>query len=111
MLIDDLIKQTREQREQDVGAQPDLFADFNGIPKGVDRTEFYREQNWSNRMILGDSPQVMASLAEREACAARYSASTSTRPTALSLINFQWSTTSRDVKDGNVEHTTREPEQ
>ena len=67
MLIDDLIKQTREQREQDVGAQPDLFADFNGIPKGVDRTEFYRhEQNWSNRMILGDSLQVMARLAERE---------------------------------------------
>src|SRR6185295_13031766 len=25
--------------------------------------------------------------------------------------NFQWSTTSRDVKDGNVDHITREPEQ
>lgn len=25
--------------------------------------------------------------------------------------NFQWSTTSRDVKDGNVNHITREPEQ
>ncbi|MCG3187459.1 MAG: hypothetical protein IOMNBAOH_02074 [Rhodocyclaceae bacterium] len=25
--------------------------------------------------------------------------------------NFQWSTTSRDVKDGNAEHITREPEQ
>src|SRR5438876_6844928 len=53
VLIDDLLKQTREQRQQDVGAQPDLFADFNGIAKGVDKTEFYRhEQNWSNRMIL-----------------------------------------------------------
>src|SRR6266550_3232847 len=67
VLIDDLLRQTREQRDQEVGAQPDLFADFNGIPKGVDKTEFYRhEQNWSNRMILGDSLQVMASLAERE---------------------------------------------
>src|SRR5262249_9839765 len=67
VLIDDLLRQTREQREHEVGAQPDLFADFNGIPKGVDKTEFYRhEQNWSNRMILGDSLQVMASLAERE---------------------------------------------
>src|SRR6187431_207546 len=47
VLIDDLLKQTHEQREHEVGAQPDLFADFNGIPKGVDRTEFYRhEQNW-----------------------------------------------------------------
>src|SRR5437867_10719798 len=67
VLIDDLLKQTREQREHEVGAQPDLFADFNGMPKGVDKTEFYRhEQNWSNRMTLGDSLQVMASLAERE---------------------------------------------
>jgi len=67
VLIDDLLRQTREQREYEVGAQPDLFADFNGIPRGVDRTEFYHhEQNWSNHMILGDSLQVMASLAERE---------------------------------------------
>src|SRR5262249_14540653 len=67
VLIDDLLRQTREQHEHAVDAQPDLFADFNGIPKGVDTTEFYRhEQNWSNRMILGDSLQVMASLAERE---------------------------------------------
>ncbi len=67
VLIDDLLKQTRQQRQHEVGAQPDLFADFNGIPKGVDKTEFYQhDQNWSNRMILGDSLQVMASLAERE---------------------------------------------
>src|SRR5881396_4076091 len=44
VLIDDLLRQTREQREHAVGAQPDLFADFNGIPKGVDRTEFYRHE-------------------------------------------------------------------
>ena len=25
--------------------------------------------------------------------------------------NFQWSTTSRDVRDGNAAHVTREPEQ
>lgn len=64
VLIDDLLRQTQETREQESGFQPDLFADFNGIPKGVDKTEFYQhEQNWSNRMILGDSLQVMASLA------------------------------------------------
>ena len=41
---------------------PDLFSDFNGIPIGVDKTELYQhDQNWSNRMILGDSLQVMAS--------------------------------------------------
>src|SRR6266550_4425171 len=42
VLIDDLLRQTKEQRDQEVGAQPDLFADFNGFPEGVDKTEFYR---------------------------------------------------------------------
>lgn len=49
------------------GAQIDLFADFNRIPDSADRTDFYQhDAHWSNRMILGDSLQVMASLAERE---------------------------------------------
>src|SRR6059036_4324994 len=113
ILIDDLLKQTREQREQEIGAQPDLFADFNGIPKGVDRTEFYRhEQNWSNRMILGDSLQVMASLAEREGLRGKVQCIYLDPPYGIKFnSNFQWSTTSRDVKEGNTEHITREPEQ
>ena len=67
VLIDELLRETKE-REHDTGqTTPDLFADFNGIPKGADKTEFYaHDQNWSNRMILGDSLWVMASLAERE---------------------------------------------
>ena len=66
VLIDDLLAQTKADRKAD-DPQPDLFADFNGMPKGADKTEFYQhDQNWSNRMILGDSLQVMASLAERE---------------------------------------------
>src|SRR6266581_1543670 len=113
VLIDDLLKQTRERREQEVGAQPDLFADFNGIPKGVDKTEFYRhEQNWSNRMILGDSLQVMASLAEREGLRGKVQCIYIDPPYGIKFnSNFQWSTTSRDVKDGNAAHITREPEQ
>ena len=62
---------------------PDLFADFNGIPKDADRTEFYQhDQNWTNRMILGDSLQVMASWRNAKGCAARCSAFISIRPTA-----------------------------
>src|SRR6476620_8396053 len=55
VLIDDILRTSRE-REHDAGQlTPDLFADFNGIPLGVDKTEFYQhDQNWSNRMILGD---------------------------------------------------------
>ena len=65
-LIDDLMQQSRNGREPEE-QQLNLFADFNGLPEGADRTEFYKhDANWSNRMILGDSLQVMASLAERE---------------------------------------------
>jgi len=61
------VRQTERVREQDPGFQTDLIADFNGIPAEAAKTEFYRhDANWSNRMILGDSLQVMASLAERE---------------------------------------------
>ena len=66
-LIDDLLKTSKEREHEQGTLTADLFADFNGIPKGADKTEFYQhDQNWSNRMILGDSLQVMASLAERE---------------------------------------------
>src|SRR5437667_2958770 len=54
-LIDDLLRQTHESQHEAGNLTPDLFADFNGIPLGVDKTEFYQhDQNWSNRMILGD---------------------------------------------------------
>src|SRR5687768_4747584 len=113
VLIDDLLRQTREQRDQEAGAQTDLFADFNGIPAGVDKTEFYQhDQNWSNRLILGDSLQVMASLAEREGLRGKVQSIYFDPPYGIKFnSNFQWSTTSRDVKDGNPAHITREPEQ
>jgi adenine-specific DNA-methyltransferase len=112
VLIDDLLRQTREQAR---AAEPqlDLFGDFNGMPAGIDKTEFYQhEQNWSNRMILGDSLQVMASLAEREGLRGKVQCIYIDPPYGIKFnSNFQWSTTSRDVKDGNIEHITREPEQ
>jgi adenine-specific DNA-methyltransferase len=113
VLIDELLRETRA-REHDAGlTTPDMFADFNGIPKGVDKTEFYQhDQNWSNRMILGDSLQVMASLAEREGLRGKVQCIYFDPPYGIKFnSNFQWSTTSRDVKDGNAGHITREPEQ
>src|SRR5213596_1996920 len=54
-LIDDLMRQTKAADAQKADSQFDLFSDFNGIPEGAEKTEFYRhDQNWSNRMILGD---------------------------------------------------------
>ena len=113
VLIDDLLNQTKEAKSQTEGFQADLFADFNGIPEGVDKTEFYQhDQNWSNRMILGDSLQVMASLAEREGLRGKVQCIYLDPPYGIKFnSNFQWSTTSRDVKDGKADHITREPEQ
>ncbi|MDO8532655.1 MAG: site-specific DNA-methyltransferase [Dehalococcoidia bacterium] len=113
VLIDDLLNQTKEAKAQTPGFQTDLFADFNGMPEGADKTEFYaHDQNWSNRMVLGDSLQVMASLAEREGLRGKVQCIYLDPPYGIKFnSNFQWSTTSRDVKDGNAAHITREPEQ
>ncbi len=112
-LIDDLLRESKE-REHDAGRiTADLFADFNGIPKDVDKTEFYQhDQNWSNRMILGDSLQVMASMAEREGLRGKVQCIYFDPPYGIKFnSNFQWSTTSRTVEDGRRDQITREPEQ
>ncbi len=113
VLIDDLRKRTEEQEKAETAWQPDLFSDFNGLPDEKAKTEFYQhDANWANRMILGDSLQVMASLAEREGLRGKVQCIYMDPPYGIKFnSNFQWSTTSRDVKDGKTEHITREPEQ
>jgi adenine-specific DNA-methyltransferase len=110
-IIDDLKKFAATTAPE--APQLDLFADFNGLPQGVDKTEFYQHtQHWSNRMILGDSLQVMASLAEREGLRGKVQCIYFDPPYGIKFnSNFQWSTQSRDVKDGKADHITREPEQ
>ena len=113
VLIDELLRESKSAKAQETGAQIDLFADFNGVAEGADRTDFYQhDQNWTNRMILGDSLQVMASLAEREGLRGKVQCIYIDPPYGIRFnSNFQWSTTTRDVKDGSAEHITREPEQ
>ena len=115
VLIDDLARRTKQAREAERPEenQFDLFADFNGLPSTEARTEFYQhESNWTNRMILGDSLQVMASLAEREGLRGQVQCIYFDPPYGIKFnSNFQWSTTTRDVKDGSAEDITREPEQ
>ena len=111
-LIDDLMRLSKNGGKPDE-YQIDLFADFNGLPSENAKTEFYQhDANWSNRMILGDSLQVMASLAEREGLRGKVQCIYIDPPYGIRFnSNFQWSTTSRDVRDGNRSHITREPEQ
>lgn len=117
VLVDDLLRRSQQARAEkeaaDQGFQPDLYADFNGLPNENAKTEFYRhDANWSNRMILGDSLLVMTSLAEREGLRGKVQCIYFDPPYGIKFnSNFQWSTTSRDVKDGKLDHVTREPEQ
>ncbi len=112
VLIDDLRRQSKERAKEKAEAAPDLFADFNGLDLEA-KTEFYQhDQHWSNRMIVGDSLSVMASLAEREGLRGQVQCIYLDPPYGIKFnSNFQWSTTSRDVKDGAKDHITREPEQ
>ncbi len=113
-IIEDLKKQTKERQESasDAPDMFDLFGDFNGIDPEA-KTEFYaHDQHWQNRMILGDSLQVMASLAEREALRGKVQCIYFDPPFGIKFnSNWQVSTQSRDVKDGKLDQITREPEQ
>ncbi|MFG0247694.1 MAG: site-specific DNA-methyltransferase [Phycisphaeraceae bacterium JB051] len=115
VLIDDLMSRTAKQQEAEEAASTlfaDQFADFNGLPDNDAKTEFYQhDAHWTNRMILGDSLQVMASLAEREGLRGKVQCIYLDPPYGIKFnSNFQWSTTDRDVKDGKADHITREPE-
>jgi len=111
VLIDDLKKMSVEKEPAD--DQMDMFGDFNGIPEGAEKTEFYEyDQNWSNRMILGDSLAVMASLAEREALRGKVQCIYFDPPYGIKFnSNFQWSTTDNKSKGDKQDQITREPEQ
>jgi adenine-specific DNA-methyltransferase len=112
VLIDDLKRATKERAKQETGATLNLFSDFNGLPDKEAATEFYQHNaNWSNRLILGDSLQVMASLAEREGLRGQVQCIFMDPPYGIKFnSNFQWSTTSRIVGD-SARDITREPEQ
>jgi len=111
-IIEGIRKESRARAEA-TSAAPDLFADFNGLDDPEARLEFYQhDQHWSNRMILGDSLQVMASLAEREGLRGQVQCIYFDPPYGIRFnSNWQVSTQSRDVKDGKREDVSREPEQ
>jgi adenine-specific DNA-methyltransferase len=89
-----------------------LFESFDGLSE-LDLVEFYKHPaNWSNRMILGDSLNVLASLAEREALRGKVQMIYIDPPYGIKFgSNWQVSARKRDVKDGKVEDATREVEQ
>ena len=107
-----IIENLRAQAKKVKPAQLSLFADFNGIAF-EDQVDFYHhEQNWANRMILGDSLLVMTSLAEKEGLKGKVQMIYVDPPYGIKFgSNWQVSTRKRDVKDGKAADATRQPEQ
>jgi adenine-specific DNA-methyltransferase len=93
--------------------QLDLFADFNGLDDFAKKVDFYHhDQNWTNRLILGDSLLVMTSLAEKERLKGRVQMIYLDPPYGIKFgSNWQVSTRKREVRDAKAEDVTRQPEQ
>lgn len=109
VLVDDLLVSP-----EDFDNQLNLFSDFNGGPKEFEqKIDFYHhEQNWTNRLILGDSLLVMNSLNEKEGLKGKVQAIYIDPPYGIKFgSNWQVSTQKKDVKDNKIEDTTRQPEQ
>lgn len=104
------LRQTADHPEDE--PELTLFDTFDGLPE-LDLVDFYRhEANWSNRMILGDSLNVMVSLADREALRGQVQTIYIDPPYGIRFnSNWQTSARTRDVKDGRMEDATREVEQ
>ena len=108
-----IIEEVKRQAKADAPMQQmSLFDDFNGIDF-EQLIEFYEhEQNWSNRMILGDSLQVMTSLAEKEGLKGKVQMVYLDPPYGIKFgSNWQVSTRKRNVTDGRDTDLTRQPEQ
>jgi adenine-specific DNA-methyltransferase len=112
-IIEDLRRQTQARQGGKPGEQFSFFDDFNGLPDEEAKLEFYQhDAHWANRMILGDSLQVMASLAEKEGLRGQVQCIYIDPPYGIKFnSNWQVSTRSRDVKDGKTDQISREPEQ
>jgi adenine-specific DNA-methyltransferase len=106
------VRASAKKQEKESTFQPEIFSDFNGI-KFEDMVDFYHhEQNWTNRMILGDSLLVMSSLAEKEGLKGKVQMIYLDPPYGIKFgSNWQTSTRKREVKDTKGDDVTRQPEQ
>ena len=89
------VKQLSEPAER--GAQADLFGSFNGFAPEAKYDWYRHEGNWSNRMIRGNSVDVMASLAVKEKLAGQVQMVFFDPPYGINFdSNYQPSTRKRD---------------
>ena len=113
-LIKRLHKVTEEKSSQiDLFSVNELFGNALDKDEIEKVSEYYRHQDgWTNRLIQGDSHLVMASLLEREGMAGQVQTIFFDPPYGIKYGgNWQIKLNNRDVKDGNDEALTGEPEQ
>ncbi|MFE6081090.1 site-specific DNA-methyltransferase [Streptomyces virginiae] len=118
-LVEQLVADTKKRREGSGAAEEDELTLFgegafdDGIPDELDKVDWYNHQmNWSNRMILGDSLQVMASLAERENLRGKVQMVYLDPPYGIKFgSNWQARADKTRVRDGNIDDATHEVEQ
>ena len=99
-----LIENLRDTaRRSEIEPELTLFDDFDGL-EFEELIDFYQhDQNWANRMILGDSLLVMTSLAEKEGFKGKVQTIYLDPPYGIKFgSNWQVSTRKRDVKDGKL---------
>lgn len=100
-----------EVTREDDSPQMSMFEDERKKPLR-EAIEFYKHnENWSNRLIAGDSLLVMNSLLEKEAMAGKVQMIYFDPPYGIKYgSNFMPFTNKRDVKDGKDEDLSSEPE-
>lgn len=110
-LIENLRKQSKAQTKDELPSLFD-FDDFDTLDE-LSAVEFYQhDESWKNRMILGDSLQVMGSLAERESLRGKVQMIYIDPPYGIRFgSNWQVRTSKRAVQDGRMDDAAREAEQ
>ena len=110
MLIEEM-KRRSAIRKNAADAQMTLGEGVEDFDPNAQPGFYNHEEGWKNRMILGDSLQVMASLAENESLRGKVQMIYFDPPYGIKFnSNWQPTTKSTNVKDGNKDDITREPE-
>ena len=107
-----IIEATRKRNGNGAPVQGSLFELPEENPPVRNAIEFYQHRhNWTNRMVAGDSLLVMNSLLEKEGMAGKVQMVYIDPPYGIRYgSNFQPFVNRRNVRDGNDEDLTQEPE-
>jgi adenine-specific DNA-methyltransferase len=102
----------QQVKKKNGGGQPDLFHWADEERPIREAIEFYKHKNnWTNRLIAGDSLLVMNSLLEKEGMAGQVQMVYIDPPYGIRYgSNFQPFVNKKDVKDGKDDDLTVEPE-